>query len=415
LKQERCTNMNSKLFSKAKKLDNVCYEIRGEVMETAKQMESDGYQIHKFNIGNPAPFGFDAPHEIIQDVIRNMRNAQGYCDSQGLFSARKAIMQDCQLRQLMTIEVDDIYMGNGVSELISLTTQTLLNPGDEVLIPAPDYPLWTAAVSLAGGTPIHYQCDESNNWQPNLEDIDSKINTNTRAIVVINPNNPTGAVYSQETLTGLAKLAEQYQLVIFADEIYDRITYAQAKHIPMASLVKNSLCITFNGLSKSYRLAGFRSGWAIISGNKNSAKDYIEGLNIMSSMRLCANVPGQFAVQTSLGGYQSINDLVLPQGRMYEQMQYAHARATAIEGITCVKPQGALYIFPRLDPERYPIENDETFVLDFLKQQQCLVVQGTGFNLSSHDHIRIVTLPHIDQLALLFDRLEEFLAFRFPK
>lgn len=401
--------MSSNILNKANKLDNVCYEIRGPILQESKALEAAGHRIHKFNIGNPAPFGFDAPQEILQDVIRNMRNAQGYLDSRGLFAARKAVMQDCQLQGLMNIEVDDIYMGNGVSELISITTLALLNHGDEVLIPSPDYPLWTAAVSLASGTPVHYKCDEENEWQPDVEDIASKITDKTRAIVIINPNNPTGAVYSKETLEKIVKLAEEHQLVIFADEIYDRITYEDAKHVPMASLVNNTLCISFNGLSKAYRLAGFRSGWFYLSGDKSNAKGYIEGLDMLASMRLCANAPGQYAVQTSLGGYQSIKDLVLPKGRLYEQLEYAYQRLTAIEGVSCVKPKGAMYLFPKLDPERYPIENDEEFVLSFLKEHHCLIVQGSGFNLPTHDHFRVVTLPHIDQLELLFDRLEEFL------
>jgi len=397
------------MHTKAKKLDSVCYEIRGPVLQTANRLEAAGNKIHKFNIGNPAKFGFDAPEEIIQDVVRNLYNAQGYTDSKGIFSARKAVMQDRQLHGLINTEIDDVYMGNGVSELIGITTLALLNNGDEVLIPSPDYPLWTAATSLAGGTPVHYNCDEQNGWQPNIDDIESKISKNTKAIVVINPNNPTGAVYNDKTLKQIVHLAEKHKLVVFADEIYERILYNDAVHTPMASLVKETLCITFNGLSKAYRLAGFRSAWMILSGERKHAASYIEGLDMMTSMRLCANAPGQYAVQTSLGGYQSIKDLVLPQGRLHEQIEYAHARVTAIEGITCVKPKGAIYLFPKLNPERYPIKNDEMFVLDFLQQEHCLLVQGTGFNLKTHDHLRIVTLAHKEQLDLLFTRLERFL------
>ena len=401
--------MNSNGFKKANKLNDVCYDIRGPVLQISDQLERAGNKIHRFNIGNPAHFGFDAPEEIIQDVVRNLRRAQGYGDSKGLFSARKAVMQTRQLDGLLETEIDDIYMGNGVSELINLTTLALLNDGDEVLVPSPDYPLWTAAVSLAGGKPIHYDCIEDDEWQPSISDIASKITDKTKAIVVINPNNPTGAVYGKQNLEQIAKLAEKHKLVVFADEIYDRILYKDAQHIPMASLVKESLCVSFNGLSKSYRLAGFRSAWMVLSGDKANASDYIEGLDMMVSMRLCANMPGQYAVQTSLGGYQSINDLVLPKGRLYEQMKYAYDRLTAIDGITCVKPKGAIYLFPKLDSKRYPIKNDQDFVLDFLKQQNCLLVQGTGFNLKTTDHVRIVTLAHEEQLDILFNRFEKFL------
>jgi alanine-synthesizing transaminase len=401
--------MHQHSLNKATKLDDVCYDIRGPVLQTANQMEAAGQRVHKFNIGNPAHFGFEAPDEIIQDVVRNMQNAQGYSDSRGIFSARKAVMQTRQLDGLMDTEIDDIFMGNGVSELIGITTLALLNDGDEVLIPSPDYPLWTAAVSLASGKPVHYLCDENNEWQPNIEDIEAKITSKTKAIVVINPNNPTGSVYSKEILEQIALLAEKHNLVVFADEIYDRILYHEAQHIPMASLVKHTLCVTFNGLSKSYRLAGFRSAWMVLSGDKDSAKDYVEGLDIMTSMRLCANVPGQYAVQTALGGYQSIHDLVLPNGRLYEQIEYAYERVTSIEGITCVKPKGAIYLFPKLDHDRYPIDDDQDFILKFLEQQHCLLVQGTGFNLATPDHVRIVTLAHKEEIDILFDRLEEFL------
>jgi alanine-synthesizing transaminase len=405
--------MSKSIVKKAHKLDNVCYDIRGPVLQTANQMEAAGQRVYKFNIGNPAHFGFEAPDEIIQDVVRNLQKAQGYSDSRGIFSARKAVMQTRQLDGLLDTEIDDVFMGNGVSELIGITTLALLNDGDEVLIPSPDYPLWTAAVTLAGGKPVHYLCNEADDWQPSIKDIESKITTKTRAIVIINPNNPTGAVYSKQNLEQLTQIAEKHKLVVFADEIYDRILYHDAVHIPMASLVKNTLCITFNGLSKSYRLAGFRSGWMVLSGDKEGAQDYIEGLDIMTSMRLCANVPGQYAVQTSLGGYQSINDLVLPTGRLYEQIEYAYQRVTSIEGITCVKPKGAIYLFPKLDPERYPIKNDQDFILKFLQAQHCLLVQGTGFNLPTTDHVRIVTLAHKEKMDILFDRLETFLKANF--
>lgn len=395
---------------KSSKLDNVCYDIRGPVLQHAVRLEEEGHRVLKLNIGNPAPFGFDAPDEIIQDVIRNLPNAQGYSDSKGLFSARKAIMQSCQLSGIANVEIGDIYLGNGVSELIMMATQALLNNGDEVLIPAPDYPLWTAAVNLAGGRPVHYICDEQSDWFPDIADIRSKITDRTKAIVIINPNNPTGAVYSREVLQQIAELAEQHNLVVFADEIYDKILYDDAVHIPMGSLVHSALCITFNGLSKAYRLAGFRSGWLIVSGNKHSARGYIEGLDILSTMRLCANVPAQYAIQTALGGYQSINDLVLPKGRLHEQREVAHRMLTSIPGVSCVKPRGSIYMFPRIDLKRYPVVDDQQFILDLLLQEKILVVQGTGFNWIAPDHLRFVFLPRVDDLETAIGKFANFLS-----
>ena len=398
-----------KTIHKSDKLKNVCYDIRGPVLEEAYRLEEEGHRIIKLNVGNPAPFGFDAPDEIIQDVIRNLPQAQGYSESKGIFSARKAIMQDFQLRGIRTVDIEDILLGNGVSELIVMATQALLNNGDEVLIPAPDYPLWTAAVNLSGGKPVHYICDEANEWQPDLDDIRSKINKHTRAIVIINPNNPTGAVYSEETLKQIVQLAEEHQLVIFADEIYDRILYEGSHHTPLAGLVEDTLCISFNGLSKSYRLAGFRSGWLVITGRKQGCSGYIEGLNMLASMRLCANVPAQYAVQTALGGYQSINDLVLPHGRLYEQLQAGYEALNAIPGVSCVKPKGSIYLFPKLDAKRYPVKNDEKLVLDFLKQEKILLVQGSAFNIKDKQHLRIVFLPRKEDLSDAIYRFGDFI------
>jgi alanine-synthesizing transaminase len=395
---------------KSSKLDNVCYDIRGPVLQHAMRLEEEGHRILKLNIGNPAPFGFDAPDEIIQDVIRNLPNAQGYCDSKGLFSARKAIMQNCQLIGIPNVDIGDIYLGNGASELIVMATQALLNNGDEVLIPAPDYPLWTAAVNLSGGKPVHYICDEQSDWFPDIADIRSKITDRTKAIVIINPNNPTGAVYSRDVLQQIADLAEQHNLVVFSDEIYDKILYDDAVHVPMGSLIHNNLCITFNGLSKAYRLAGFRSGWLIVSGNKHSARSYIEGLDILSTMRLCANVPAQYAIQTALGGYQSINDLVLPKGRLHEQREIAHRMLNDIPGVSCVKPRGSIYMFPRIDLKRYPVVDDQQFVLDLLLQEKILLVQGTGFNWIAPDHVRLVFLPRVDDLEAAIGKFANFLS-----
>ena len=380
------------------KLGNVCYDIRGPVLEEAKRLEEEGHQILKLNIGNPAPFGFNAPDEILYDVIHNLANAQGYCDSKGLYSARKAIMQECQRLKVEGVEIDDIYLGNGVSELITMSMQALLNDGDEVLIPAPDYPLWTASVSLSGGTPVHYLCDEDSDWFPALDDIEAKINSRTKALVIINPNNPTGAVYSKDFLERLLAVARKHDLIIFADEIYSKIVYDDAQHIPVASLCDDLFIVTFNGLSKSYRLAGFRSGWMILSGAKHKAKSYIEGLEILTNMRLCANVPAQFAIQTALGGYQSINDLVLPGGRLKQQRDIIHEMLSQIPGVSCVKPRGAIYAFPRLDPKQLRIDNDVDLVLDILEQEKILVVQGSAFNIEDTQHLRVVFLPRDDEI-----------------
>ncbi len=385
-------------IAQSDKLSNVCYDIRGPVLEEAKRLEEEGHQILKLNIGNPAPFGFNAPDEILYDVIHNLSAAQGYCDSKGLYSARKAVMQECQRINVKNVEIDDIYLGNGVSELITMAMQALLNDGDEVLIPAPDYPLWTAAVSLSGGTPVHYVCDEQADWFPSIEDIKSKITPKTKALVIINPNNPTGAVYSEALLQELIEVARQHKLILLADEIYSKILYEDAKHIPIGSLCDDLLVVSFNGLSKAYRLAGFRSGWMVISGAKESAQSYIEGLEILSNMRLCANVPAQFAVQTALGGYQSINELILPGGRLREQRDVTYDLLTQIPGVSCVKPQGAIYLFPKLDPSVYKIKDDVDLVLQILEQEKILLVQGSAFNISDTQHLRIVFLPREDEL-----------------
>ncbi|PXW88235.1 alanine-synthesizing transaminase [Nitrosomonas sp. Nm84] len=394
---------------KSSKLTNVCYDIRGPVMERAKQMEEEGHHIIKLNIGNPATFGFDVPEEILQDVIRNLSDASGYCDSKGLFAARKAIMHYTQEKQIKNVQLDDIFIGNGVSELVVLTMQALLDNGDEVLIPMPDYPLWTAAVVLSGGVARHYVCDEASDWSPDLDDIRAKINSRTRAIVIINPNNPTGALYSKELLLEIIEIARQHQLIIYADEIYDKILYGDATHTSIASLADDVLFVTFNGLSKNYRAAGFRSGWAVVSGEKSHARDYIAGLNMLASMRLCANVPSQFGIQTALGGYQSIYDLTLPTGRLMRQRDVAWTMLTDIPGVSCFKPQAALYLFPRLDPEVYPIKNDQQFVLDLLLEEKVLLVQGSGFNWRQPDHFRVVFLPNVDDLTEAVGRIAHFL------
>ena len=395
---------------KSQKLANVCYDIRGPVLEHSKRMEDEGFRIIKLNIGNPAPFGFFAPDEIIEDVIANLPDASGYSDSKGLFAARKAIMHYAQEKKIPNVSMEGIYIGNGVSELIVMAMQALLDAGDEVLVPAPDYPLWTAAVGLAGGTAVHYICDESAGWFPDIDDIRGKITPRTRAIVVINPNNPTGAVYPPEVLAQIVELARQHQLIIYADEIYDKVLYDQAQHTSIASLAPDVLCLTMNGLSKNYRAAGFRVGWMIVSGEKKHAQDYIEGLNMLASMRLCTNVQGQHAIQTALGGYQSIDDLVLPTGRLGRQRDLAWELLTAIPGVTCVKPQGALYLFPRLDPKIYPIADDQQFILELLQQEKVLLVQGTGFNWIAPDHFRVVFLPNTDDLIEAISRIARFLA-----
>lgn len=394
---------------KSSKLTNVCYDIRGPVMERAKQMEEEGHHIIKLNIGNPATFGFDVPEEILQDVIRNLSDASGYCDSKGLFAARKAIMHYTQEKQIPNVQLDDIFIGNGVSELVVLTMQALLDNGDEVLIPMPDYPLWTAAVVLSGGTARHYVCDEASDWLPDLDDIRAKINPRTRAIVIINPNNPTGALYPKELLLEIIEIARQHQLIIYADEIYDKILYDDATHTSIASLADDVLFVTFNGLSKNYRAAGFRSGWAVVSGEKSHAHDYIAGLNMLASMRLCANVPSQFGIQTALGGYQSIYDLTMPTGRLMKQRDVAWKLLTDIPGVSCVKPRSALYLFPRLDPEVYPVEDDQQFVLDLLLEEKVLLVQGSGFNWMHPDHFRVVFLPNVDDLTEAVGRIAHYL------
>ncbi len=392
------------------KLNNVCYDIRGPVLKQAKRMEEEGQQILKLNIGNPAPFGFDAPDEILVDVIRNLPTSQGYCDSKGIYSARKAIVQHYQKRGLLDLDLEDVYIGNGVSELIVMAMQALLNNGDQLLVPSPDYPLWTAAVSLSGGTPVHYICDESSDWYPDLNDIKNKITDKTRGIVLINPNNPTGAVYSRDFLLQVVEIARQHNLIIFADEIYDKILYDGAQHTSIAPLAPDVFCVTFNGLSKSYRVCGFRSSWMVLSGPRQQAKGYIDGLDMLASMRLCANVPMQHAIQTALGGYQSINEFILPGGRLLEQRNRAYELITQIPGVTCVKPKGALYMFPRLDPKKFKIKDDERMVMDFLQQEKVLLVHGTGFNWSKPDHFRIVTLPRVDELEIAIGRLERFLS-----
>lgn len=395
---------------KSHKLDDVCYDIRGPVLDEAHRLEEEGHRVLKLNIGNPAPFGFEAPEEILLDVIHNLPASQGYSDSKGLYSARKAIMQYCQQQGVPNVEIDDIFLGNGVSELVVMSLQGLLNNGDEVLIPAPDYPLWTAATHLSGGRAVHYRCDEQADWNPDIADIKARITDRTRAIVIVNPNNPTGAVYDRSLLVELVELARAHDLIIFADEIYDKILYDDAVHVPLATLAEDLLVVTMNGLSKTYRVAGFRSGWMVVSGAKHRARDYMEGLNILASMRLCANVPAQHAIQTALGGYQSIQQYLVPGGRLYEQRNTAWEMLNAIDGVSCVKPKGALYLFPKLDVRKFNITDDERFVLDLLRQERILVVQGTGFNWFEPDHFRIVFLPREEDLRDALSRLEHFLA-----
>ena len=398
-----------KTVHKSAKLANVCYDIRGPIMDAAKQMEEDGHKIIKLNIGNLAVFGFDAPEEIQQDMIRNLPTSAGYSDSKGIFAARKAVMHETQKQGIKGVTLEDIYLGNGASELIVMATNALLDTGDELLLPSPDYPLWTAAASLSGGTPVHYLCDEANGWMPDLNDIRAKVTPRTKGIVVINPNNPTGALYSDELLKGIVAIAREHGLVIFADEVYDKVLYDGAKHTPLASLSEDVLTLTFNSLSKAYRSCGYRAGWLVVSGDKKPARDYIEGLNMLSNMRLCANVPGQWAVQTALGGYQSINELVGEGGRLRKQRDLAYQLITAIPGVTCVKPQAALYMFPRLDPVIYPIKDDQQFFLELLQETKVMLVQGTGFNWAWPDHFRIVFLPHEDDLREAIGRVARFL------
>ncbi len=399
-----------KTILKSAKLANVCYDIRGPIMDRARQMEEEGQKIIRLNIGNLAVFGFDAPEEIQQDMIRNLPNSAGYSDSKGIFGARKAVMHETQKQGIKGVTLDDIYLGNGASELIVMATNGLLDNGDELLLPAPDYPLWTAATSLSGGTPVHYLCNEANGWMPDIEDIRRKITSRTKGIVVINPNNPTGALYSDALLQSIVNLAREHGLVIFADEVYDKVLYDDVKHTPIGSLSTDVLTLTFNSLSKSYRSCGYRAGWLVVSGDKKSAKDYIEGLNMLSNMRLCANVPGQWAIQTALGGHQSINELVGEGGRLRKQRDLAYELITAIPGVSCVKPQAALYMFPKLDPKVYPIEDDQQFFLELLQETKVMLVQGTGFNWPDTDHFRIVFLPHEDDLREAIGRVAQFLA-----
>jgi alanine-synthesizing transaminase len=398
-----------KTVQKSAKLANVLYDIRGPIMDAARQMEEEGHKIIKLNIGNLALFGFDAPEEIQQDMAHNLANSAGYSDSKGIFAARKAVMHYSQQQGIKGVTLDDIYLGNGASELIAMATNALLDTGDELLLPAPDYPLWTAATSLAGGTPVHYLCEEANGWMPDLADIRRKITPATKGIVVINPNNPTGALYSDELLKGIVAIAREHNLVILADEVYDKVLYDGVKHTAIGSLSQDVLTLTFNSLSKSYRSCGYRAGWMMVSGDKKPAADYIEGLNMLSNMRLCANVPGQYAIQTALGGYQSINELVGEGGRLRRQRDLAYELITAIPGVTCVKPTAALYMFPRLDSKVYPINDDRQFLLELLQETRVMLVQGTGFNWLTPDHFRIVFLPHEDDLREAISRIAKFL------
>jgi alanine-synthesizing transaminase len=400
----------NKQVKQSNKLKQVCYEIRGPALQEARRLEEEGHQIIKLNIGNPGVFGFAAPDELLQDVIYNLPDSQAYSDSKGLFAARKAVMQETQRLGIKGVGINDIYLGNGVSELIVMAMQALLNDGDEVLVPAPDYPLWTAAVTLSGGKAVHYRCDEEAGWLPDIDDIRSKVNDRTKAIVIINPNNPTGAVYPKDLLLQLLQVAREHQLLVFSDEIYDKILYDDAVHIPTASLAEDLFIATFNGLSKTYRLAGFRSGWMFLSGDRQRARDYIHGLEILSNMRLCANVPAQHAIQTALGGYQSIKELIMPGGRLREQRDIAWKMLNEIPGVSCVKPAGAIYLFPKLDPKRFQIHNDERMILDFLLQEKVLLVQGSGFNIDDYQHFRIVFLPAVDLIEKALGKLANFLS-----
>jgi alanine-synthesizing transaminase len=401
--------MRVRSIAKSSKLDSVCYDIRGPVLEKARQMEEEGQHIIKLNIGNIAAFGLEPPDEIVQDMIRNLPNAAGYTDSKGLFAPRKAVVHYTQQKHIRGVTVDDVFLGNGASELITMSMNALLNNGDEVLIPAPDYPLWTASVALSGGTPVHYLCDELSDWMPDIDDIARKITPQTRAIVVINPNNPTGALYPDALLLQIVELARRHQLIVFADEIYDKTLYDGNTHTSIASLADDVLFLTFNGLSKNYRSCGFRAGWMVVSGDQRHARDYIEGLGMLASMRLCSNTPGQLAIQTALGGYQSIDDLVMPGGRLCRQRDLAHRLLTEIPGVSCVKPKAALYMFPKLDPKMYPIEDDQQFAYELLAEQKVLIVQGTGFNWAEPDHLRIVFLPNSDDLTDAIGRIAKFL------
>lgn len=399
-----------RVFEKSHKLDHVCYDIRGPVMDEADRMIANGVKILKLNIGNPAPFHFTAPDEIIQDMIFNLRDAEGYSDSKGIFSARKAIMQYSQIKKIPGVGINDIYTGNGVSELITMAMQGLLDNGDEVLLPAPDYPLWTAAVTLAGGTPVHYMCDEQNEWNPDIDDIRKKITPRTKGIVIINPNNPTGALYSREILEEIVNVARENELIIFSDEIYDRLVMDGLEHIAIASLAPDVPCVTFNGLSKSHRVAGFRCGWMCLSGDKKKMQGYIEGLNLLSSMRLCSNVPAQQIIQTALGGYQSVDELLKPGGRIYEQRACIYKALNEIDGVSAVKPKAAFYIFPKFDIRKFNIKDDERFVLDFLRKKKILLVHGRAFNYPEPDHVRIVYLPTVKELTMATNALSDFLS-----
>ncbi len=395
---------------KSAKLDNVLYDIRGPVLEEAKRLEEEGYRVIQLNTGNPAPFGLFAPDEVIHDMIINLPETQGYCDAKGLFPARKAIMQYCQQKNIAGVETGDIYVGNGASECIVMAMQALLDKGDEILIPSPDYPLWTAAVNLSGGTAVHYRCDEQSEWWPDIADIKKKVGKNTRGIVIINPNNPTGALYPPEILRELVEIARQHNLIVYSDEIYDKILYDDNVHVSTASLADDILFVTFNGLSKAYRVAGFRVGWMVVSGNKKIAPDYIEGLTMLASMRLCSNVPGQSIIQTALGGRQSIYDLTRAGGRLYDQRELCHGMLTSIEGISCVKPKAAFYLFPKIDAKRFNITDDEKFVLDFLRAEKVLLVHGRGFNWPEPDHFRVVYLPRVEDIAEVMEKLKRFLS-----
>ena len=398
-----------KTIQKSAKLANVLYDIRGPIMEAAKQMEEDGHKIIKLNIGNLAVFGFDAPEEVQQDMIRNLPNSAGYSDSKGIFAARKAVMHYTQQQGIAGVTLEDIYLGNGASELIAMATNALLDDGDELLLPAPDYPLWTAVTSLSGGRPVHYVCDEAKGWLPDLDDIRAKITPRTKGIVVINPNNPTGVIYPESLLRGIVQIAREHGLVILADEVYDKVLYDGMSHVALGSLSSDVLTLTFNSLSKSYRSCGYRAGWLVVSGDKAGAGDYIEGLNMLANMKLCSNVPGQWAIQTALGGYQSINDLSREGGRLRRQRDLAYELITAIPGVSCVKPTAALYMFPKLDPKVYPIEDDRLFFLELLKETKVMLVQGTGFNWATPDHFRIVFLPHEEDLREAIGRIARFL------
>ncbi|GAB78316.1 alanine-synthesizing transaminase [Austwickia chelonae] len=394
----------------SKKLQHVRYDVRGPILTEAQRLEAEGHTILKLNIGNPAPFGFEAPDAVLADMIHHLPQAQGYSDGRGIYSARTAVAQYYQDKGLTTVGVDDVFIGNGVSELITMVLQAFVDNGNEILVPAPDYPLWTAAVSLSGGTPVHYRCDEANGWNPDLADIEAKITENTHALVIINPNNPTGAVYSEETVKGLVDIARRHDLVVLSDEIYEKIIFDDAVHHHTAAYAgEDVLCLTFSGLSKAYRVCGYRSGWVVVTGPKELAEDYLEGLNLLANMRMCANVPAQHAIQTALGGYQSINELIIPGGRFYEQAKLASRMLNEIPGVSCVEPRGALYCFPRLDPQVYRIDDDEAFVIEMLRAKKILVTHGTGFNWFTPDHFRLVTLPDVKMLTEAIERIGEFL------